>query len=327
MENENQGNTPKKEPIGDVLKKYKEMREKGTLPSPESVQSLPINKPSTPPPVEEPVRVAPDAVPTSSPFNPEQYQNAMSQETDPDLMMSYEVVKLPSKGLFYKNRISEVNVEYMTSKDEDLLTTPSLIENGTVLDILLKRKVKTKGINVDELLAGDRNAIILFLRSSSYGSTYTVQVPDPRTNVVFKTEVDLLKLKYKKVTETPDEEGYFSVKLPMRKKTVKFRLLTAGEETMLMKQAEAHKEAYGAEFSEYSTLKLKSHIISINDKTDRSYISKFVDAMPALDALTIRREILDVSPDVDMDYEFTAKDGYKFNAELSVGIDFFFPST
>ena len=71
----------------------------------------------------------------------------MSQETDTDLMMSYEIVKLPSKGLFYKNKISEVNVEYMTSKDEDLLTTPSLIENGTVLDVLLKRKMKTKDIH------------------------------------------------------------------------------------------------------------------------------------------------------------------------------------
>ena len=331
----NQDKTPKREPIGDVLKKYKEMREKGTLPDPESVQHVPLDGKTTPTPppteiVEAPPQVMPDAIPSpqsSTPFNPQDYENAMSSETDPDLMTSYEIVKLPSKGLFYKNKISEVNVEYMTSKDEDLLTTPSLIENGTVLDILLKRKIKTKGINVDDLLAGDRNAIILFLRSSSYGSTYTVQVPDPRTNVMFKTEVDLMKLRYKKVTEEPDVEGHFSLKLPMRKKTIKFKLLTAGEEAMLFNQAEAHKEAFGAEFSEFSTLKLKSHIVSIDEKTDRSYIGKFVDAMPALDALTIRRKIIDVSPDVDMEYEFTAKDGYKFKAQLSVGIDFFFPST
>ena len=325
---ENQDNTPKKEPIGDVLKKYKEMQEKGTLPSPESVTSLPLNtehQQTTPTPTPIPEAKS-NSIPSSA-FNPEDYQNAMSRETDPDLMTSYEIVKLPSQGLFYKHGISEVNVEYMTSKDEDLLTTPSLIENGTVLDILLRRKIKTKGINADELLAGDRNAIILFLRSSSYGSTYTVQVSDPRTNVIFKTDVDLLKLRYKKMTEQPDAEGLFSIKLPMRKKTVKFKLLTAGEETMLFNQAEAHKEAFGQEFSEYSTLKLKSHVVSIDGKTDRSYIGKFIDAMPALDALTIRRKIIDVSPDVDMEYEFKTKDGYKFKAQLSVGIDFFFPST
>jgi len=300
---------PNREPIGDVLKKYKEMH--GTERTPVPPQPA----------------VAPEAIPQASPYNPEAFQDAMSRETDPDLMMSYEVVKLPSKGKFYPSKISEVNVEYMTSKDEDLLTTPSLIENGTVLDILLARKIKTKGINVHELLAGDRNAIILFLRSSSYGPEYSVHVPDPRTNVIFPTKVDLMRLKYKKVKEEPDERGQFSVQIPMRKKNVVFRLLTSGEETMLFKQSEAEQEAMSLEFSEYSTMKLKAHIVSIEGRSERSYISKFVDAMPALDALTIRRKIQEVSPDVDMDYEFTAKDGYKFNAQLSVGIDFFFPNT
>lgn len=309
MENE----TPQKEPIGDVLKKYKQMHDEGTLPSSDSVTSAPIEAKS-------------DSIPPSTNFNKQEFENVMSKETDPDLMTSYEIVKLPSKGLFYENKISEVNVEYMTSKDEDLLTTPSLIENGTVLDILLKRKIKTKNIIPDDLLAGDRNAVILFLRSSSYGAEYSVQVPDPRTNITFKTTVDLKKLKYKKVSEQPDEQGHFNVKLPMRKKTVIFKLLTSGEETILFKKAEAIKDAYNQEFSEYSTLKLKSHVISIEGNTDRTYIGKFIDAMPAMDALTIRRKITDVSPDVDMDYEFQTKDGYKFNAQLSVGIDFFFPN-
>jgi hypothetical protein len=113
----------------------------------------------------------------------------------------------------------------------------------------------------------------------------------------------------------------------MRKKIVTFRLLTAGEDIKIFKNAEAIKEAYGEEYSQYSTIKLKAHIVAINEKTDRSYIDKFIDAMPALDAYTIRKKISDVSPDVDMGYEFQAKDGYKFKANLSVGIDFFFPST
>lgn len=323
MENQ----VPQKESIGDVLKKYKTMHDNGTLPAPDSVTSMPIeNQPVPTQQIQAPVAQSTSIPSAASSFNKDEFQSTMSRETDPDLMTSYELVKLPSKGLYGKNNVSEVMVEYMTSKDEDLLTTPSLIENGTVLDVLLKRKIKSKGVELDDLLAGDRNAIILFLRSSSYGSEYTVQVPDPRTNVLFKTTVDLLKLKYKKVIEVPDDEGHFNVEIPMRKKVVKFRLLTSGEETILFKQAEAHKDAYSQEFSEYSTLKLKSHIISIDGKTDRTYISRFVDAMPAMDALTIRRKILDVSPDVDMNYEFSTKDGYKFNAQLSVGVDFFFPN-
>jgi hypothetical protein len=260
-------------------------------------------------------------------FNPLDFENTMSKETDPDLMMSYEIVKLPSGGLFYSHGISEVAVEYMTSKDEDLLTTPSLLENGTVLDVLLKRKIKTKGIIVEDLLQGDRNAIILFLRTSSYGNEYSVEVQDPRSGIQFTTKVDLLKLKYKEVTEKPNEYGYFQVEIPMRKKIVTFRLLSGGEENTIFKKAERIKETYNEEFSQYNTLKLKSSIIAINDKTDRSYIDRFVDAMPALDALKIRKKILEVSPDVDMTYEFMAKDGYTFSTNLTIGIDFFFPNT
>jgi hypothetical protein len=312
---EQQGVPPKKEAIGDVLKKYKEMRDEGNLP-PAPPQSI------------DPDKVIADSLPTGNrDFNPKEFENTMSKETDPDLMMSYEVVKLPSKGLYYSHGISEVNVEYMTSKDEDLLTTPSLIENGTVLDVLLRRKIKTKGINPDDLLSGDRNAILLFLRSSSYGHEYSVQVTDPRTGKQFQTSVDLLKLRYKQPKELPDDNGCFNVEIPMRKKNVRFRLLTSGEENMLFKQAEAHKEAMNLEFNDYNTMKLKAHIVSIGEKTDPTYINKFVDVMPALDALTIRKKILEVSPDVDMDYKFTAPDGYTFNTQLSIGIDFFFPST
>lgn len=296
---------PQKESIADALKKYKEQR--GMSANENKAIGASIPKPPA--------------------YNPQEFENTMSRETDPDLMTSYEIVKLPSKGLFYSHGISEVNVEYMTSRDEDLLTTPSLIENGTVIDVLLKRKIKTPGIVVSDLLAGDRSAIILFLRTSSYGADYTVQVTDPRTGLPFKTTIDLQKLKYKEVTEMPDEHGHFKVELPMRKKVATIKLLTVGEDQEIFKRAEAMKEASGGDFSEYSTMKLKAHVIAIGDNTDRSYINKFIDAMPALDAFTIRKKLLEVSPEIDMTYEFTTKDGYKFTANLSLGIDFFFPNT
>ena len=304
MENETK-KTPQKQTVAESLKKYNEQH------NVHSEENKVINTSIPKPPV----------------FNPQEFEKTMSKETDPDLMTSYESIKLPSKGMFYSNQLSEVNVEYMTSRDEDLLTTPSLIDGGNMMNMLLKRKIKTKGVNVEDLLTGDRSAVILFLRTSSYGADYTVQVSDPRTGVPFKTTIDLLKLKYKEVTELPDQSGHFTVELPMRKKTVTFRLLTSGEEDIIFKRAEAYKEASGNEFSEYSTMKLKAHVVAINEKTDRSYIDKFIDAMPALDAVTIRRKILKVSPDVDMAYEFVTKDDYKFIAYLTIGIDFFFPNT
>lgn len=253
-------------------------------------------------------------------------ESFVSKETDVDLMTSYEKISLPSKGLFYENGLKELDVEYMTSKDEDLLTTPSLIESGVVINKLLKRKIKTPNINIDDLLPGDKSAIILFLRTSSYGPDYTVEVQDPRTGEYFNEKVNLLKLKHKEIKEQPDENGYFTIDIPMRKKTVKFRLLTSGEEERIRKTAESLKEEYNEEYAEYSTLRLKSSIVSIDGKTDKSYINKFVDAMPAYDALTIKKKINEVSPEFDMNYTFTTKDGHKFTAYLIVGADFFFPN-
>ena len=256
----------------------------------------------------------------------EEFQSKMQQETDPDLMMSYEEVKLPSKGLFYEDGLDSVNIEYLTSKDEDIMTTPSLIENGSVIDVILKKKILNKNIKVENLLSGDKSAIILFLRASSYGHEYEVQVPDPRTNIGFLETVDLRKFKYKEISEKPDSVGEFTVKIPMRDKTIKFRLLTSGEEDAVIKMAENIKDTYQLDYAEYSTMKLKANITEINGNRDRSYIDRFVDVMPAMDAHIIRKRILDVTPEVDMHYEFTAPDGYKFESVLMAGPDFFFPS-
>lgn len=254
------------------------------------------------------------------------FQSKMLKETDPDLLVGFEIVDLPSKGIFYENKIDKVKMEYLTSKDEDILTTPSLIQDGTVLNVILKRKIKTPNIDPQDLLTGDKNALILFLRASSYGHEYDVEVTDPRNQKTFKQTVDLTKLKYKEPTDKPDENGEFSIEIPMRKKIVKLKLLTSGEEDNLFKRAEAIKDAYNREFSEFNSMKIKAQIVEIDGKRDRSYIERFVDAMPIKDTITIRRKIIDVTPDIDMTYQFKTKDGFKFNAKLTVGVDFFFPN-
>lgn len=255
-----------------------------------------------------------------------EYEKTLSSNIDPDLVVGFDIVKFPSGGRFYKNGLSEVEVEYLTSTDEDILSTPALIENGTVMDIIIKRKIKTPNVNVDDLLVGDKNAILLFLRMSSYGHEYSVEASDPRTGVPFQATVDLRKLSYKETDISPDEELLFSTFIPMRKKNVKFKLLNSSEEKRVLNNATSMMEAYSLEYSEYATLKLKAQIVDIEGKRDQTYINKFVDAMPALDSMTIRKEILKVTPDVNMKYEFKAKDGFKFNASLTLGIDFFFPS-
>jgi len=263
--------------------------------------------------------------PTTNNFNPEQFKEQASKETDPDLITNFDVVKLTSYGKFYPFK-EELTVEYLTSKDEDLLTTPALMENGTVLDELLKRKIKTKGINVENMLTGDKNAILIFLRASSYGHMYGVSVNNPQTGKPFKTEVDLRKIGYKQITEFPDQNGEFVVEIPMRNKIVKFRLLNDKELREVINKAELIQQTYNQLFAEISTLRLKTAITEIDGNRSKDYIHRFVDAMPAGDALKIRRKMEDVTPGVDLTYEFIAPDGVTFRAPLAMGLDFFFPS-
>jgi hypothetical protein len=251
--------------------------------------------------------------------------SSTDNSVDPDLTVGFDIVQLPSKGIFYKNKISEVTVEYLTSKDEDILTTPALIENNTLIDVLLKNKIKSKGIEVDEMLSGDKNAILIFLRASSYGKDYEVMVTDPFSNNPFKSSIDLTKLKYKEVNTIPDENLLFSVDLPMRKKTIKFRLISDNELKKIFKQAETKKEATGQPFIEILSMRLKASVVEINGNQDRKYINSFIDAMPALDSLTLRRKIEEVTPDVDYKYQFVSPAGYTFDASISLGVDFFFP--
>jgi hypothetical protein len=249
----------------------------------------------------------------------------VTEQIDTDLVVGFDTVKLPSKGVFYRNKVSEVVVEYLTSKDEDILTTPALIENNTLVDVLLKKKIKSKGLDVEEMFPGDKNAILVFLRASSYGKNYDVVVTDPYSQNSFKAVVDLTKLKYKEISVVPDENLLFSVELPMRKKWVKFRLITDNELKKIYKQAETKKDATGEPFLELLSMRLKAAIVAIDGNNDRNYINKFVDAMPALDSLTLRRKIDEVTPDVDYKYEFVSPGGYTFEASVSMGPDFFFP--
>lgn len=266
---------------------------------------------------------SPTQMPTMSSGN--MGMEELTRESDPDLMIPYELVDLPSKGIFYPNGLNQVKVEYMTSADEDILSTPSLIENGTVLDVLLRNKIKTDGVNINDLFDGDKNAILLFLRASSYGEKYEVMVTDPATNKPFKTNVDLTKLKYKFISDKPDEKLEFSFLLPRKKKNVKYKLLTSGEEAFIKASSLERKEAYNKEFDDIGTSKLKAQITEIEGNRDQGYINRFVDALIAYDSLKLRSHIMSNTPSVDMTYEFVSPSKVKFKAKVNVSVDFFFP--
>ena len=142
---------------------------------------------------------------------------------------SFDVIPLPSKGECYDNHMSTIAVSYLTANDENMIVSPNLYRDGLILDYLLKAKIKNDGINPDDLLDGDRDAIILWLRATSYGTKYPITVTDNKTGVNFDTVVDLTQIKHKPFTLKGDENGYFDYMLPVSKDEVKFRFLTHGD--------------------------------------------------------------------------------------------------
>lgn len=141
-------------------------------------------------------------------------------------MASYDIIPLPSKGECYKSKQGRIAVSYLTAMDENIIISPNLYRDNMVLDIILKEKIRDPEIDPDDLLDGDRDAIILFLRSSAYGNMYNVTTTDPVTKKTFETKIDLSKIKYKDFTLTGDENGYFDFEMPLSKDKIKFRFLT-----------------------------------------------------------------------------------------------------
>lgn len=240
----------------------------------------------------------------------------------------YDLVPLPSEGVLYPNKKDTLKVEYLTASKENILTSPNLIRSGKVLDKLMEMCVKDTDIKVEDLLLGDRNAIMIFLRSTGYGEMYPVKVIDPETGEEFETKVDLSKLKSKPLGAKPDENMEFDFFLPKLRKKIKFKLLTsAGERNILEKVEALSKLSKNTGVSTLLTSRLSRMITQVEDKRDNIYIQQFVENMPASDSLAFRSHIDSIEPGIDLEYEFESLSGKKFKQQVPISVDFFFPSS
>lgn len=155
---------------------------------------------------------------------------AMSDEDRDNLQ--YDVINLPSDGECYPSKIKKLAVAFLTAFDENIITSPNLYEDNLVMDFLLKNKVVDKNFDVRNLVAGDADAIVLWLRITGYGPEMPVTVTDPEGRE-FGYTVDLSKLKYKKFKLKGDKEGLFDFETPLSHDQIKFRFLTRGDERKL----------------------------------------------------------------------------------------------
>ena len=193
-----------------------------------------------------------------------------------DPNVQYDIISLPSRGQCYKHKIDRLPVGYLTAFDENLITSPNLYKDGLIIDFLLKHKVLDKNINLDELCSGDVDAIILFLRATSYGPEFPITARDPQSGEEIESVVDLTTLKMKDFNLIGDENGHFEYELPVSKDKVKFKFLTRKDERALQMLSKLENDGIKAQTMKES-LKVLGEAIksesSLDGKTKQEYLN------------------------------------------------------
>lgn len=186
---------------------------------------------------------------------------------------AFDVIPLPSKGEGYKDKIGKVSVSYLTAWDENMIVSPNMYKGNLILDYILNEKLLSKEIEPIDLLEGDRDAILLFLRATGYGNKYPITATDNVSGKEFDAVIDLSKLKYKEFNLVGDSNGWFSFTLPTSKKEVKFRFPTHRDNVILEKmQTIEDKEMKKNSITEYAET-LTSFIDSDKDMKDEDKIT------------------------------------------------------
>ena len=237
-----------------------------------------------------------------------------------DFNLPHDVMTLPSQGKFYKNKKKSIKVGYLTAQDEN-----TLISNNGGDDLirkLIKSKVYEPDFNVDDLLEGDMESILIFLRNTAFGPEYDFTLTDPKTAKTFKASIKLDEHNITEVTNEPGSDGYFDITLPMSGNVLKCKLLTVGDIKELNEIIEQYPQGVVAPVV---TNRLERHIVSVDGNEERETISQFVLGLPISDSKFIRTSLNKCEPKLDLQRQVTAPSGEKVNVRVTFGAEFFRP--
>ena len=237
-----------------------------------------------------------------------------------------EMVELPSKGYFYPEghplASGRVEVKYMTAKEEDILTSQNLIEQGIVIDKLMESLIVDKSIKLDDMLVGDKNAIMVAARILGYGKDYEFTY-DGEEHKVDLSKLEPMNIDFSKYTKGKNE---FEFKLPNSERSITFKLLSGKDEKDIASELKAREKISKEQSSELTT-RLKMMILSVDGKSEKSYINNFVDnEFLSIDSFAFRQHLSSITPDVDMSTTVVDAGGKEIEVTIPVTVRFFWPS-
>ena len=248
-----------------------------------------------------------------------------------ELKLPTEIVTLPSKGLLYSKESplskGEIEMKYMTAREEDILTNSNFIKNGTVIDKLLQALIITK-IDYDELLVGDKNAILIAARILGYGADYSFKYTDERGNEI-NTTVNLSELKEKEIDESLYKAGIneFTFNLPKSANVITFKLLTHGDEKKIEAEIKGLTKVNPNSSSDVTT-RMKYIITSINGNREAKAVRDFVDNyLLAPDARSLREYYGKVQPDINLKFIPEDESYTGEGIAIPISLSFFWPDS
>lgn len=244
--------------------------------------------------------------------------------TEPDFGSDFDLVPIPSQGKTYGNNKKSIKISFLNASDENILTNPNLLKSGKYLEVLFTRKILETDIKFRDLLIGDRNAIMIWLRATGFGTDYPIQVMDPSTYEEISTEIDLEQLKTKKLELDPDDEGYFDYTFPLSKKQIKFKFLTVGD----AEDIEEHAEKLGKSDNQnydLATYTLQKQIVEVEGKRDSQTINDFVRTLRMGDSRAFKKYVNDNECGIDLNITVTTPGGGRINTFFPLNTRFFWP--
>lgn len=256
--------------------------------------------------------------------NPSNINPYILELSQPNYNAPFDVIPLPSKGKLYRNKKANIKLAYMTTADENILTSPNLLESGEFLEIIMNRKILEPDLRYKDLTVGDRNAIMIWLRATAYGEMYPVTLLD-ENEVPFDTEINLNELKNIELGAEPDDEGYFHFKLPVTKIDVKFKMLTVGDIENLEEMIERDK-TNNVPINNTSTYRMERQLVEVGGKRDRAYIKDFANSMRIADAKALNNYIETIESGIDLNIEVTTPGGGSIATFLPLNVSFFWPN-
>jgi len=276
----------------------------------------------------------------------EQMVNTTTQTEQSRQQMSFvvptELIDLPSEGLVYPeghplHNVKSIEIRHMTAKEEDTLTSRSLLKKGTAIDKMLNDIIMDKNIKVDNMIIGDKNALVVAARITGYGADYQTKVSCPSCNKTQEFEFNLLEGQ-KINSPLPKEElenigikttpiNTYIISLWSGKAEVELRLLTGRDETILFdKMQKAQKNTGTAEATLTDQLKLM--IRSVNGSTDVGVINQFVNSLPVADSRRLRVIYKKITPSLELINTFSCNFcDFETDMEVPFSQDFFWPKS